>query len=136
MLGEYTLDGLAVPASLDLLHALMERVAADHPGVAAEDMMLLETAVVEIAGNVIDHGRPAGSVLWAFRLAVHEDRLECLLSDTAQPVDLAPGGATLPEDPESEDGRGLAIAEALLDDLEYARVGEGNVWRMVRRRER
>lgn len=134
MLGEYTLDGLAVPASLDQLHEMLEQVAAEHPGIAPEDMMMLETAVVEIAGNVIDHGRPPGSVLWTFRLAVHEDRLECLLSDTAQPVEIDLDTVSLPEDLESDHGRGLAMARAMLDHLEYVRVGDGNVWRMVRLR--
>ncbi|MVA76783.1 ATP-binding protein [Auraticoccus sp. F435] len=134
MAGDYSLDGLAVPASLEELHELLERVGTEHPQVAAEDLMMLETALVEVAANVIDHGRPAGSVLWTVRLAVRDDRLECLLSDTAQPADVDLGAASLPEDPESEHGRGLVLARAALDRLEHVRVAGGNVWRLVRLR--
>jgi serine/threonine-protein kinase RsbW len=34
---------------------------------------------------------------------------------------------------ESEDGRGLAMARSLLDDLGYERDGEVNRWRLVKR---
>jgi len=35
--------------------------------------------------------------------------------------------------PESEDGRGLAMARSLLDDLGYERDGNVNRWRLVKR---
>jgi serine/threonine-protein kinase RsbW len=132
MAGEYRLDGVAVPDVLEELHALLERVGREHADIPAEDLMLFETAVIEIAGNVVEHGRPPGEVPYAFELTVHPDRIEALLSDTGQAADL-------PEDPGmpselAEEGRGLALADLALDELTYQRQAGENRWHMTRRR--
>jgi serine/threonine-protein kinase RsbW len=132
MTGDYVLDGLAVPDSLDLLHDLLEQVGVEHPELAASDLMLFETAVIEVAGNVVEHGKPPGEVRWQFRLAVRPDRLEGTLSDSGEEY---PGGAWGTDMPDTmeEDGRGLALATAVLDSLVYERAGDVNEWTMVRR---
>jgi serine/threonine-protein kinase RsbW len=132
MSGDYLLDGLAVPESLNLLHDLLEQVGQDHPELAPSDLMLFETAVIEVAGNVVEHGQPSGQVRWSFRLAVREDSLEASLSDSGEEY---PGGAWGTDMPDAmeEDGRGLALATAVLDSLVYERSGEVNQWSMVRR---
>jgi serine/threonine-protein kinase RsbW len=131
MAGDYTVHGLAGPESLGLLHELLERVAADHPEVSPDDLMLLETAVIEIAGNVVEHGRPPGEVRYVFELAVRRDRLEATLSDSGEAVRDPVGGA-MPDD-SAETGRGLPLARAALDELTYVRGDDGNRWRMVKR---
>jgi serine/threonine-protein kinase RsbW len=129
MAGEYRVDTLAVPETTDLLHALLDRVRADHPDVESTDLMLFETAVIEIANNVVEHGTPPGTVTYSFTLEVQPDRLCGQLSD---------GGPALPElrfsmpAVDSEEGRGLALAKMALDELEYARVGDHNEWTMTR----
>jgi serine/threonine-protein kinase RsbW len=132
MTGDYLLDGLAVPDSLNLLHDLLEQVGTEHPELTASDLMLFETAVIEVAGNVVEHGQPPGAVSWTFRLAVRADRLEGTLSDSGEEY---PGGAWGTDMPDTmeEDGRGLALATAVLDSLVYERAGEVNEWTMVRR---
>ncbi len=135
MAGEpgYVLDGLAVPASIDELHSLLARAGAENPDVSAADLMMFETAVIEIAANVVEHGRPSGEVSYCFRLHVLDDRLEACLSDSGEePCDM-PVTAELPHEM-SERGRGLALAEAALDQLVYQRCEDRNVWRMVRLR--
>ena len=132
MSGDYLLDGLAVPESLNLLQDLLEEVGQEHPELASSDLMLFETAVIEVAGNVVEHGQPSGRVRWRFRLSVREDRLEATLSDSGEEY---PGGAwgTVMPDAMEEDGRGLALATAVLDSLVYERAGDVNEWSMVRR---
>jgi serine/threonine-protein kinase RsbW len=132
MTGDYLLDGLAVPDSLNLLHDLLEQVGGEHPELTASDLMLFETAVIEVAGNVVEHGKPPGEVSWTFRLAVRADRLEGTLSDSGEEY---PGGAWGTDMPDTmeEDGRGLALATAVLDSLVYERAGDVNEWTMVRR---
>jgi serine/threonine-protein kinase RsbW len=134
MTGDYLLEGLAVPESLNLLHDLLERVGGEHPDLDAGDLMLFETAVIEVAGNVVEHGRPRGSVSWTFRLAVLPDRLEATLSDSGEEYPGGTWGTTMPDDPLQEDGRGLALATAVLDALDYERTDDVNHWRMRRRR--
>ena len=133
MTGDYVLEGLAVPESLNLLHALLERVGQEHPDIDAADLMMFETAVIEVAGNVVEHGRPHGRVTWAFRLSVLPDRLEGELSDSGEEY---PGGTwgPMPDDLLQEDGRGLALATAVLDRLDYRRSDGVNHWTMLRHR--
>lgn len=128
----YVVEGVAMPHALDLLHDLISRVGGDHPDVLAEDLCMLETAVIEIAGNLIEHGRPSGAVDYRLRLDVLPDRLEGLLADSGEEL---PQLVVTPEpDLLSEDGRGLFLAQAVLDELTYERTEQANTWRMVRRR--
>ncbi|MEO7754081.1 MAG: ATP-binding protein [Terracoccus sp.] len=139
MPGDYTVATLAVPESLDLLHELLERVSGEHPDVAPDDLMMFETAIIEIAGNVVEHGSPVGQVVYEFTLDVFPDRLEAELIDNGYAFAEAEGsgvvdGASLPDDAMDEAGRGLFLAVAVLDELRYSRVAGRNVWNMVRRR--
>lgn len=67
-------------------------------------------------------------------MTVRQDRLECLLTDTsAQPVpDLA--GRAMPQSEEDEDGRGLALAHAVLDRIDCEQLDGVNRWTLVRNR--
>jgi serine/threonine-protein kinase RsbW len=133
MTGEYVLEGLAVPESLNLLHDLLDRVSRDHPDVDSADLMLFETAVIEVAGNVVEHGHPPGKVSWAFRIEIRPDRLEAALSDSGEEYPGGTWGTQMP-DPMHETGRGLALATAVLDSLTYERRDDANHWRMQRLR--
>ena len=131
MAGEYELEALSVPESLEDLHDLMARARRDHPEVHSEDLMMLETAVVEIAGNVVEHGRPEGRAAYRMRLEVLDDLLRVRLTDAgAGAVPCAPQTA----DPLAESGRGLALADAVVDRLDYQRVGDQNRWVVERLR--
>jgi serine/threonine-protein kinase RsbW len=131
MAGEYRVDTLAVPETLNLLHDLLDRVREENPDVEGTDLMLFETAVIEIANNVVEHGVPPGTIRYTFVLDVESDRLLGRLSDGGPPLEeyerAMPGT-------DSENGRGLALARVALDDLGYERVGEHNEWTMIRRR--
>ncbi len=131
MAGDYRVDTLALPETLGLVHELLDRVRAERPDVAATDLMLLETAVIEIATNVVEHGRPPGAVHYSFTLEVRNDQLLGRLHDEGPPL---PESERPMPDTDSEDGRGLAIARVALDDLDYRRVDGHNEWTMVRRR--
>lgn len=128
---EYVLEGFAVPEQLDALHSLLAQAAEEHPELDSMDVMLFETAIVEIANNVVKHGQPEGKVRWRFKVRVREHEIEAELDDTAQQFTPARGSAMPGEN--AEGGRGLPIAEALLDQLECSRMGDRNHWRMVRR---
>ena len=128
---EYVLEGFAVPDQLDAVHSLLAEAAADHPDLDPTDVMLFETAIIEIANNVVEYGRPEGEVRWKFTIRVHDDEIEAELDDTGQTFTPQRGKGMPGED--AEGGRGLPIAEALLDRIEFERIGDTNHWRMVRR---
>lgn len=112
--------------SVELLRRVTGRTAGDRP------LMLFETALGEIGANVLTHGRPPGTPL-PVEYALQLDRGTLLASfvDPGPPVHDHLARA-MPE-PDSEDGRGLALARSLLDELGYQRDGELNRWRLVKR---
>jgi len=128
---EYVLEGFAVPDQLDAVHSLLAQAAGDHPDLDPMDVMLFETAIIEIANNVVEYGRPEGEVRWKFVIRVHKDTIEAELDDTGQMFMPEQGKAMPGED--AEGGRGLPMAEALLDKIEFKRLTDTNHWRMVRR---
>lgn len=128
---EYVLEGFAVPDQLDAVHTLLAEAAADHDELDPMDVMLFETAIIEIANNVVEYGQPEGEVRWKFTIRVRPDEIEAELDDTGQSFTPVQGKSMPGED--AEGGRGLPIAEALLDKIEFDRVDDTNHWRMVRR---
>lgn len=147
MAGElYRLDGLAVPDQLDRLHRLLATAAAEHPEVPTADVMALETAVLEVANNVVEHARPPGQVRWSLEVRVSSTELAAELADSGEAgptpwlaahPDGGPSGTTPVEaapmpDLWEETGRGLPLAAALVDELTYRREADRNVWSLRR----
>ena len=130
--GSYRLDGLAVPQTLGELHELLTKVGEEHPDVEEDDLALFETAVIEIAGNVVEHGRPEGQVTYVFTLKVLPDRLTATIEDSGR-EGVSNTDAEMPS-VWAEEGRGLALAGAVLDELDVERRDGWNHWRLTRRR--
>jgi serine/threonine-protein kinase RsbW len=133
MPADLTLRALGVPASLDAVHALLHRAWGQHPDVAQDDRMRFEIAVVEVAGNVVEHAGDPEPVDFDLALRVGDDRLEARFRDAGKPVDIEVRTATMP-DPLAESGRGVALALATVDELTYWHDGAANHWLVLRRR--
>ena len=97
------------------------------------NVMLFESAVAEIGANVLTHGRRDGPVdaPVEYRLRLEGHLALATFVDRGRPVHNHLTRAM--PDPSSEAGRGLAIARQVLDELGYARDGEINTWRLVKR---
>jgi serine/threonine-protein kinase RsbW len=117
----YAFEGLAVPAELGRVHDLLAQAAAEHPEVPSMDLML----------NVVEHGGPQGQVAWRLPVMVGPDAIEADLYDSG--TEFTPAECATMPDPEAEGGRGIAMAEAILDGIEVERSDQGNHWRLMRR---
>jgi serine/threonine-protein kinase RsbW len=102
--------------------AMMRNVAVcvlqdlDVPQEAIGDV---QVAVTEACANAVRHA--VGSAEYTVGLAVAADGCEIEIIDVGPGFD--PLGAELDEfDPDAEDGRGLYLMRALVDDLAYDRV--------------
>lgn len=127
MVGEYSLHGTATLDVLAEVHELFERIGEQVP---PQDLMLFETAIVEVIGNLIKHGRPPGEVPFDLRLEVSEDALIGVIDDWS-----SAGTPYLNNDmPDADDlsGRGLPLVWALVDDFTVEDADGHHLWRLRR----
>lgn len=132
MAGELRRAGLALPDALEEVHTLLAEVAATHPDLAAGDVMRVETALVELVGNIIEHGRPPGGVRFTLSVEVGAEEIVAQLGDDSPHA--APAAQTDMPDVWLEDGRGLPLAGALVDELVHEARPDGNRWRIIQKR--
>ena len=123
-----------VPASdaLDAIHELLDEAWAAHPDVDQLDRDLLATAIAEVAANIVTFARSESGV--SLVIDVRDDVIAATFSDRG--VEVPAGlvdGASMPDEL-AEEGRGLAMAKAALDEFSYTRDGDVNRWHLLRRR--
>ncbi|MDO9398507.1 MAG: ATP-binding protein [Herbiconiux sp.] len=122
------------PDDVEAVHAFLETVWASNPEVSEFDRMAFETALIELASNVIQHAGGEGGVTCVLTVNADENGLSASLADTADAGGIVLMNRAMPDEL-SESGRGIALIQALVDDLRYERVDERNVWTISRARE-
>ena len=120
------------PASLEKVHALLQRFWSSGPDVDDVWRMMFETAVAEIAANIVEHSRRerGARVLW-LSLRAFGDRVEAWLQDDGLGVDVsldAPFPLEL-----AQRGRGVALVRSMVDEFSYVRSEDMNRWLIVKR---
>jgi serine/threonine-protein kinase RsbW len=119
-------------AFLDDVHESLAELWRRTPS-GDEDRMLFELAVVEVAGNIVQHGGSvAGPVEVRLTLEATDHDLIAVFLDSADPPILDLSSVSMP-DTDAEAGRGLALALTALDELTHV-TDDGNTWRLRRRR--
>jgi serine/threonine-protein kinase RsbW len=119
------------PRDLAVVYELLQAFWSDLPDLEPLDRFAFETALVELAGNVVEHADDGDGVTCTIRLTAEEHSIAAQLQDTGRVADVLLAERTMP-DPLAERGRGLAIVQRLVDDLAYERDGAVNRWRFVR----
>ena len=125
-----------VPATVESLDLVQDRFGAWWETLGIDDLRLrfgLETAVTEIAGNIVEHTRRTDQEAgrrYTVELDVTERELVAVLTDNGMPADVDLAAVTM-ADPDQEDGRGLALAIAALDRLEHRHEGGRNIWTLA-----
>jgi serine/threonine-protein kinase RsbW len=128
-----TLTLQAPPDDVDAVHDLVAQLWDDRPDVGDLDRMAFETALVELASNVIEHADHGQGVSCVVSVTVDDGSMSARLRDGAEPGDFRLTARDMP-DADAESGRGLAMVQLLCDELTYERVGEENVWSVRRTR--
>ncbi|AEE47696.1 ATP-binding protein [Cellulomonas fimi] len=126
---ETDLDGPDDVAVLERVHDALATLWRSAGDVAETDRIALETAVVEVAGNVVRHGDHRAGRHLLLRAGDHG-----LVAEITQPgppphVDL---DAVMPG-ADAESGRGLALTRMLVD-LTYTERDGAGIWTLVRPR--
>jgi serine/threonine-protein kinase RsbW len=128
-----------VPAAVDSIDDVQEAFATWWDGLHFDDDLKrfsFETAVVEIATNIVEHtlgsDREAGR-RFTLDLDARVSELVAIFVDNGMPADIDLSAVTM-ADADDESGRGLAIALATLDSLDYRHETGRNIWTLVCRR--
>ena len=120
------------PASLEKVHALLQRFWSKGPDVDDVWRMMFETAVAEIAANILEHSRrDRGARMLRLRLSAFGDRVEAWLQDDGLGVDVSLD-APFPLE-SAQRGRGVALVRSMVDEFSYARSEDMNRWLIVKR---
>lgn len=143
-------SGAAEPALLDLLHTVLAQFWAALKGIALpipdEQRHRFETAVIEIAGNIIRYAYAQGDP-GPLELALHAypDYVKAIFTDYGRPFDrqdaltpAMPQLSELTDDAEEllaglpEGGFGLALVRMAVDRLAYERTpAKQNRWILI-----
>ena len=117
---------------LDLIHGSLDDLRQASTRIADRTLLLFEIALGEIGGNVLTHGRPLGTDHQVeYVLRYDGATIEATFTDSG-PAAHEHLSREMPGH-ESEDGRGIAMARSVLDELGYEREGNLNRWRLVKR---
>jgi serine/threonine-protein kinase RsbW len=120
------------PDDVDDVHALLESVWRDSAHVLELDRISFETALIELASNVIRHADSGHGVTATLTIEVSGDQIKANLKDSGKPGNIELGNRSMPTDL-SESGRGIALIQALVDELNYERDANHNHWQIIRK---
>jgi len=118
---------------VDAVHGFIARLWDERPDIGALDRMAFETALIELASNVIEHADHGQGVTCEVSVTVDAGTMSARLRDGSEPGDFRLTPREMPGE-DAESGRGLAMVQLLCDDLSYERVGAENVWSVRRTR--
>jgi serine/threonine-protein kinase RsbW len=121
------------PDDVDAVHELVAGLWDDRPDVGALDRMAFETALVELASNVIEHADDGQGVTCTVSVTVDDGVMSARLRDGSEPGDFRLSPREMPG-VDAESGRGLAMVQMLCDELTSERVDGENVWSVRRTR--
>ncbi|MFS0729500.1 ATP-binding protein [Curtobacterium sp. 1P10AnD] len=125
-----------VPAAAESLDEVQDRFGSWWDGLGIDDPALrfkLETALAEIAANIVEHTRRTDQEAgrrYTVHLEATDHALTAVLTDNGRPADVDLAAVTM-ADVHEESGRGLALAIAALDRLEHRHEHGRNVWTLV-----
>lgn len=134
MLKETTYTQLLEPPSDDInsVHSILETIWSDNNWVGEVDRMSFDTALVELASNVIKHISAEQNLSCLVTVKISPDRIEAIFVDTGKLVNIELKNHLSIPDEFSESGRGMPLINALVDQFIYTRSGKLNQWKIVR----
>ena len=121
------LELAAGPSTLDDVQGALDTFWSLHDEVPSRVRLEVGIAAVEIAANILEH---CHAVRVALEIVVRPHEVEVDFTDNGDPATVDLDSTCMPDEL-AERGRGLALAQAVLQMLSYARDDVGNHWRLV-----
>lgn len=126
------IDGPAGLATVDRALDELDALWRSAPYVPTEDRTLFTLAVTEVTTNIVQHSVEDPPVTLSVEIRSSADDLSAVIRDSAPPAGIDWHAITMPDE-DSESGRGLALAQAVLDDFDHTFDEQGNTWTLRRR---
>lgn len=125
--------GGAHPDSLGAIQGELDSLWLIHPHVPDDVRTQMSIAAAEIGANIVEHtgGRQPVAIKMGAKLV--GDQVHVTFADDGPPVDIDLASAAMP-DAMAERGRGLALAQTVLDQLAYRCDDLGNQWTLISQR--
>ena len=123
-------------ASMDDIACIEPFIAhvAKEAGMEGREAKRLRLAVEEAVANIINHGQATTIKLQA---TTDDNRLVLTIDDDGQPFDPTADSATdfsVPADQRPPGGLGIMFLHEMTDGLEYQRIDEHNVLKIIKKR--
>jgi serine/threonine-protein kinase RsbW len=118
---------------INVVHAYIERVWAEHPGLGVMDRLRFETALIELAANVIQHADDGNGIIADITISVDDTTITGNISDSS-PAGMVDMSMREMPDEYAESGRGIAFIQRLVDVFHYERRDDENFWVIIKRR--
>jgi serine/threonine-protein kinase RsbW len=112
------------------VHATLASLWAERTDVDEMDRMMFETALIELASNVIQHASSSTTIICRLDVTADDSTLSATLVDTADPPSIDTEAREMPDE-FAESGRGIPFIQALVD---HSRESGRNVWTISRSR--
>ena len=128
----HTMFMTSPPDDIGRVHEFLEQVWRDTPAIEMMDRFGFETALIELAANIFRHADAGEGLECNVQVEAGEKRIVALLTDSGVQGNIYLGGGEMPDEME-ENGRGLLLIKALVDELHYERQGERNRWRISKK---
>ena len=125
--------GGAHPDPLGAIQAELDSLWLTHPHVPEDVRTQMSIAAAEIGANIIEHTGGSRPVRMRMGSELVGDQVHVTFTDDGPPVDIDLASVTMP-DATAERGRGLAMAQSLLDQLAYRCDDLGNQWTLISQR--
>ena len=125
--------GGAHPDPLGAIQAELDSLWLTHPHVPDDVRTQMSIAAAEIGANIIEHTGGRQPVRMRMGSELAGDQVHVTFTDDGPPVDIDLASVTMP-DATAERGRGLAMAQTVLDQLAYRCDDLGNQWTLVSKR--
>ena len=125
--------GGAHPDPLGAIQAELDSLWLAHPHVPDDVRTQMSIAAAEIGANIIEHtgGRQPVGIRMGSELV--GDQVHVTFTDDGPPADIDLASVAMP-DAMAERGRGLALAQTVLDQLAYRCDDLGNHWTLISQR--
>ena len=121
------------PDPIGAMQAQLNTLWSSHPHVPDDVRMQMVIAASEVVANIIEHtgsGRPVGIRMGAKLVG---DQVHVAFADNGPPADIDLSRVEMP-DAMATRGRGLALAQAVLEQLTHRCDTSGNHWTLIGQR--